>query len=465
MMRTTCLLAVVAAACSVPATGHPVDQGAATSAISLDPALRAREQELLSRALEEDDAINILAELLHAAPKRLSGSPGAEDAVRFCVAKMRELGLDNVHTEPCTVPHWVRGEETASVESPRALPLRITALGGSEPTPPEGITAELLEVKSFDELRALGSKAAGKIVFFDRPMSRTLMSTGQAYGEAVPQRTEGAVEAAKVGAVGALVRSITTVIDEFPHTGMMRYADGVPKVPAAAVCTKDAEELAALLERGPVRIHMLLGCQTLPDVTSANVVGEIKGSEHPEQVVVIGGHLDAWELGDGAEDDGAGVAHVLEAMRLLRVTGIHPKRTIRAVLFMNEENGTRGALAYAAAHSSELSRCVAAFETDSGGFTPVGFSTDLKGAKAEAFRQLVAPLAEVRMGAVLPGGGGADIGPMAKAGVPLYGLVVDDNRYFDYHHSARDTIGVINSRELALGAAVLAYAASAVADQ
>lgn len=427
-------------------------------------ALRERLQQLVTRALEDNRAIVLLADLLRAAPKRLSGSPGAAAAVQWGLDAMRQLGLENVRAEPCMVPCWVRGEERAEIAAPSALPLRITALGGSIGTPPEGLEADILEVRSFEELRELGDAARGKIVFFNRPMPRWLRRTGQAYGQAVPQRSNGAIEAAKVGGVAALVRSMTTAIDEHPHTGAMHYVDGVPQIPAAAVATADAELLAALLQRGPVRVRLVLGCETRPDVESANVVGELRGSELPDEIVVIGGHLDAWDLGEGAHDDGAGIAHVLEAVRLLQACGIRPKRTIRVVLFMNEENGLRGAEAYAEAHAHE--RHAAAIETDSGGFSPIGFNCSLDAEAAASLRELFRPLDELGAGVFATGGGGgADIGPLGRAGVPLFGLMVDGQRYFDYHHTAIDTLAMVHERELALGAAVIAYAASALADR
>jgi carboxypeptidase Q len=438
--------------------------GPSAGVAAIDGAWRDRAQMLFARALDDNRAIAQLADLIAAAPKRLSGSAGAADAVRFALQRMRDLGLQNVRGEEVAVPQWVRGLETAAVTSPRALPLRVTALGGSIGTPKEGIEGDLVMVHTFDELRALGDRAAGRIVFFNRPMPRALARTFQAYGEAVPQRTNGAVEAAKVGAVAALVRSVTTSIDEFPHTGAMEYQEGVPMVPAAAVATEDAEALAAMLREGPVRVRLALGCETRADVTSANVVGELVGRELPGEVVVIGGHLDAWDLGQGAHDDGAGCAHVLEAMRLLRACGVAPRRTIRAVLFMNEENGLRGGRAYARAHAAD--RHVAAIETDNGGASPQGFSTSLRGDDADALRPLFLPLGEFGAGALVAGGGGgADIGPLAQQGVPLFGLITDGQRYFDYHHSAQDTLDKVNERELALGAAAVAYAASVLADR
>src|SRR5262249_4319623 len=254
---------------------------------------------------------------------------------------------------------------------PRAMPLRVTALGGSIGTGADGIEAEVVMVRTFEELHELADAARGKIVFFNRPMPRALRATFQAYGQAVPQRHSRAVEAAKGGGVAALVRSVTTAIDGFPHTGAMEYQEGVPPVPAAAIATADADALAAMLSAGPVRVRLLLGCETRPDVASANVVGELPGRELPAEIVLIGAHLEAWALGQGAHDDGAGCAHVFEAMRLLQACGIRSKRSIRAVLFMNEENGLRGGRGYAAAHADEVH--VAAIETDSGGATPQGF--------------------------------------------------------------------------------------------
>lgn len=432
-----------------------------------DPAGSRRCATLAERALADNRAIALLTGLVMAAPRRLSGSPGYDAAVQWGLATMRELGLQNVRAEPCLVPCWVRGEETAAITAPSPLPLRVTALGGSIATPPGGLEAEVVEVRSFEQLQALGDAARGKLVFFNRPMPRALRRTGTAYGEAVPQRSNGAIEAGKAGAVGALVRSVTTAIDEHPHTGAMQYDAAVPKVPAAAIATADAERLAAALQRGPVRVRLVLGCATRADVPGANVVGELVGSERPDEIVLIGGHLDAWDLGRGAHDDGAGVVHTLEALRLLQACGMPPRRTIRAVLFANEENGLRGAKAYAAAHAAELGQHVAAIESDSGGFSPIGFSCSLRDAEAAAVRRLFLPLQDLGAGTFVSGAGagGADIGPLHAAGVPCFGLWVDGQRYFDYHHTALDDLAMVNERELALGAAVLAFAASVLADR
>ena len=337
-MRTAALLAATIAlvACKLPESSS-----SAAASTAADPLLAARCAQLADRALADNHAIEILKGLVTAAPKRLSGSPGYNDAVQWGLATMREIGLENIRAEPCMVPCWVRGEERAEVVGAGAMPLRVCALGGSIATPEHGIEAEVIEVRTFEQLQELGEKARGKIVFFNRPLPRILRRTGQAYGEAVPQRSNGAIEAGKVGAIGAIVRSMTTTIDEYPHTGAMHYDEAVTKVPAAAVATVDAEALSAQLKLGPVRVHLVLGCQTHPDVPGANVVGELRGSERPDEVVVIGGHLDAWDLGRGAHDDGTGIAHVLEAVRLLKACGVRPKRTIRVVLFANEENAAQ----------------------------------------------------------------------------------------------------------------------------
>jgi Zn-dependent M28 family amino/carboxypeptidase len=452
MRSTTALLSAILTACA--GSPPPVAADAASQ----------RCARLFERALADNQAIATLAGLLEAAPNRLSGSLGADAAVRWGLAAMQAMGLENVRAEPCTVPKWVRGLETAAVEGPDPFELRVVALGGSIGTAPAGVVAEVVEVRSFEQLQALGEAARGKIVFFNRPMPRILKRTGPAYGEAVPQRTNGAIEAGKAGAVAALVRSVTTAIDGFPHTGAMHYADGVARVPAAAIATADAEALAARLRQGPVRVRLVLGCRDEGEVPSANVVGELRGTGLPDEIVLLGAHLDAWDIGHGAHDDGAGCAHVLEALRLLQVCGIRPKRTIRAVLFMNEENGLRGAEAYAKAHEHE--HHAAAVETDSGGFTPQGFTCSLAAEQVAELRRAFAPLDEFGAGAFVPGGGGgADIAPLGRRGVPMFLMMVDGHRYFDYHHSARDTIEVVNERELALGAAALAYAASVLAEQ
>ncbi len=457
---------VVVAGCllAVSCSSSKVAQSGAQPSLASNSALQASADAIFTRALEDSRAIAQLRDLVAAAPKRLSGSKGYDDAVAFAVSRLHEIGCDAVRTESVLVPHWVRGEETAMVTSPEPTALRVTALGGSVPTPPSGIEAEVVMVKSFEQLQQLGEGAHGKIVFFNRAMPRSFLRTFQAYGDAVPQRSNGAIEAGKVGAIAAIVRSMTTSIDGYPHTGAMRYDDGVAKVPACAIATEDAEALARMLATAPVRVRLQLGCRTEPDVMSHNVIAEIRGSERPDEVVVLGGHLDAWDLGEGAHDDGAGCAQTIEAMRLLIACGKKPKRTVRAVLFANEENGLRGGVAYDKAHTSE--RHVAAIETDSGGATPFGFSCTVARENAEPYRALLAPLSIYGCDTFVPGGGGgADIGPLAARGVPCFGLITDSQRYFDYHHCARDVVASVNERELALGAAAVAYLAFALADR
>jgi hypothetical protein len=420
------------------------------------------------KALEDNNAIEMLYELTTTIGHRLSGSPQAEQAVQWSKKLMEDLGFDRVWFEPLMVPRWVRGNveegEIITSGARKAIPIYITALGGSIATPPEGITADVVEVKSFEELHAMGNRARGKIMFFNRPMERGLFNTFEAYGHAVNQRSRGAVEAARVGAVAALVRSMTTTIDDFPHTGAMSYADTIPKIPGAAISTKGAELLSELLRKEPsVRVRIKLSAQTLPDVESANVIGQITGSEFPNEVIVVGGHLDSWDKGQGAHDDGAGCVQSIEALRLLKELGLRPKRTIRAVMFMNEENGLRGGLDYAA-RERPGERHVAAIESDAGGFTPRGFGVGDSTAHAKLVKW--APLfAPIGADWIRLGGGGADIGPLARKGVPPIGLIVDSHRYFDYHHSDNDTIEAVNERELALGAAMMAILAYVIAQE
>lgn len=423
---------------------------------------------IFRKALADNRAYEMLYELTTNIGHRLSGSPQAAQAVEWSKNMMERLGFDRVWLEPVMVPRWVRGNvEEASVLASgarKAIPLKVTALGGSIGTPPKGITAEVVEVTSFEELRVLGEKAQGKIVFFNRPMDRTLFNTFEAYGRAVNQRGRGAIEAARAGGVAALVRSMTTRIDDFPHTGGMGYVDTIPKVPAAAMSTKDAELLSKLLATEKrVTVNLKLSAQTLPDVESANVIGELRGTEKPEEVIVIGGHLDSWDKGQGAHDDGAGCVQSIEALRLLKELGLRPKRTIRAVMFMNEENGLRGGLAYAA-QERPGEKHIAAMESDAGGFAPRGFGVGDSTAHAKLVKwaPLFAPIGADR---ITLGGGGADIGPLARKGVPPIGLTVDSHRYFDYHHSDLDTIEAVNERELALGAAMMAILAYVIAQE
>jgi Zn-dependent M28 family amino/carboxypeptidase len=410
----------------------------------------------------------MLSELTGDIGHRLSGSPQAAKAIRWGKKMMMKYGFDGVHLEPVTVPHWVRGknERASIVVGKKKMPLAVCALGGSIATPKKGITAKVIEVHSLDEVKDLGEKAKGKIIFFNRPMDPTKVMTFEAYGGAVDQRSQGAIEAAKAGAVAVLVRSMTLALDNEPHTGAMRYLDNGRKIPAAAVSSVGANELSTLLKSGKkIRVQLILNCATLPDVESANVFGEIHGSEKPNEVVVIGGHLDSWDKGQGAHDDGAGSVQSIEALRLLKELGLRPKRTIRCVLFMNEENGLRGGKAYAATKHSPDERHIAAIETDAGGFAPLGFGVTADSAAFEKLKSLSGALEGIGADRIRKGGGGADISAMGPAGVPLIGLMVESQRYFDYHHSNNDTIDKVNPRELELGAIALAIFAYEIAEE
>jgi carboxypeptidase Q len=414
---------------------------------------------LFKTSLRSGKAFDALTQLTTTIGSRLSGSPQAAKAVVWAKNKMVEFGLQNVHLEPCMVPHWVRGsvEKGAIISSSgERTPVAIAALGGSVATPEKGITAGVVEVHSFRQLDSLGAKAKGKIVFFNRPFDETNFNTFEAYGGAVDQRWAGAIQASKAGAVLALVRSVSPHLDHVPHTGVMGYQDSVPKVPGVAISTLDANHLSELLEKdGNLKVYVNVSCETLPDVESANVVGELRGSEFPDQVIVVGGHLDSWDKGQGAHDDGAGVVQAIEALRLLNELGLRPKRTIRAVAFMNEENGGRGGEAYAAkARPGE--KTLAAIESDMGGFMPRGFGVSTDSARFEKIARWAHLFAPIWADRIVRGGGGTDISYLEKQGVPQIALIPEMQRYFTYHHSDNDTIDKVDERELELGAACLA---------
>ncbi len=418
-------------------------------------------------ALGQNRSIHLLKELTDIG-HRFSGTPQFDEAVEWGTRTMQQLGFDRVWTEPVMVPRWVRGEREEAFAFPSSrqeqIPLSILALGRSIGTPPGGISAGVVEVTSFDQLRSMGSSARGKIVFFNRPMDRKQINTFRAYGGAVDQRSRGAIEAARAGGVLALVRSMSTGINDVPHTGAMRYDDSVPKIPSAAISTEDAEMLSDLLKKDPqMRVQVTLSCTTLPDVQTANVLGEIRGSEFPDEVIVIGGHLDSWDVGQGAHDDAAGCVQSIEALRLLKELGLRPKRTIRAVLFANEENGLRGGIAYASVVRG-TERHIAAIESDQGGFAPRGFGIGDSATYARV-KQWEPFFEYINADRFRLGGGGADIGPLARQGVPVMGLIVETHRYFDYHHTHHDTFEAVNERELALGAAALAGMAYLIAQE
>lgn len=424
---------------------------------------------LLDESLARGRAHALLGELCRVAPSRLAGSPGYLRAAEWARETLLREGCDDVRLEPVPVTPWERGDlEVLEVLEPRearGARIRIAALGGSVATPPGGVAAEVIAVRSFDELRQRSGEARGKIVLFDRPMDPTEIRTFTAYGRAVDQRTQGAVEAARAGGVAALVRSVTTRHDDVPHTGMMRYANDVERVPAAAVSLVGADRIAGWLASGErVVVRLELGCRLLPAALAYNVIGELRGRERPEEIVLVGGHLDAWDLGQGAHDDGAGCCQAIEVVRLLRAVGFRPRRTVRVVLFANEEMGLGGARAYHEAHRGEMDRHVLAVESDRGGFTPRGFTTDANPRALEILRAIASLLEETGISRVVQGGGGADVSALRESGVVVMDLVPDCQRYFDYHHSANDVFEAVHEREIALGAAALASLIGVVSD-
>lgn len=415
------------------------------------------------------DAYSMLAELTALGP-RLGGSVGAEKAVEFTRGLMLKYGFDDVHLEEVTVHRWERGpKETASLttsDGKRVAALSVAALGGSVATPEAGITAEVIEVMSLDEADGLGDRAKGKIIFFNRPMDPTVLNTFEAYGGAADQRAHGASRGAKVGAVAVLVRSMTTLPDDNPHTGIMTYAEGVPKIPAAALGVKSAELLSRSLRSDPgAKVTLNMRCRNLGTVVSHNVAGQITGHTHPDEIVVVGGHLDAWDLGPGAHDDGAGCVQAIEALRIIKSLGLKPRRTIRAVMFMDEEFGGTGGRAYAEDPRRKQERHIAAIESDRGGFAPVGFNVKADEDKVVSVARWLPALEEAGIAWVRKGYGGVDINPLSESGTLTMGLVVDSQRYFDVHHSANDVIETVNPRQLELGAVAMAALAFIVAEE
>src|SRR5690554_4407170 len=394
---------------------------------------------------------------------RLSGSLNAELAVEYTKLELEKLELDKVWLQPVMVPKWVRGApEFAFIESAlgSTTNVNICALGGSVATPLGGLKAHVVEVKSMEELETLGKEnIEGKIVFFNRPMQPDVIHTFEAYGSCANQRYSGALEASKYGAVGVLVRSLSLRQDDFPHTGSMTYGN-LPlskRIPSAAISTNDANTLSTMLALDKnIKFYFNQTCRQLDDVQSYNVIGEITGSQFPNEYIIVGGHLDSWDLGDGAHDDGAGVVQSMEVLRLFKETCIKPKRSIRVVLFMNEENGLRGAIKYAEAAKQKGEKHIFSLESDSGGFTPRGFSFDCSDANFNqvlGWKDLFKPYL---IHYFEKGGSGADVGPLKTDSNVLAGLRPDSQRYFDYHHAANDTFDAVNKRELELGAASMA---------
>lgn len=399
---------------------------------------------------------------------RLSGSPAAEEAVRWASGVLTEAGLD-VRRETIRVPVWVRGVETARLVAPVEREIVLTTLGGSVATPEGGIEAPVVEVASLEELDALdAARVRGRIVLFNRPVAppTNTEEASETYRLRSPMRTRGPSAAAAKGAVASLVRSLGTADFRLPHTGALRYADDAPKIPAAAITSEDAGLIHRFLEAGDeVRVHLVLGPRTLPDVDSANVVADLRGREKPEEIVLIGGHLDSWDLGTGAIDNGAGVVTVMETLRILEELPVRPRRTVRGVLFMNEENGLRGGRGYEEAHRAEMARHVAAIETDSGGAEPIALAANVGPGGLERLRALLPLLAPTGLTAVTASdSGGADTSPLRVHAVPVIGLRREGTRYFDWHHTAADTLDKVDPDELAESVRAMAIVAWALAD-
>ena len=421
---------------------------------------------LKNKGLEELAAYDMLKDLTANVGHRLSGSEGYEKAVVWGKKELEKAGADSVWLEPVMIPKWVRGnvERATALCGRMQYDLTVCALGGSVGTSKDGIKSEVVEVHSFEEVKALGSKAKGKIIFYNRAFDRTKVNTGEAYGGAVNQRTSGAIEAARVGAIGVLVRSMTNAIDDEPHTGAMRYNDSIPKIPAAAVSTIDANLLSELLHKErSVSVTLRLSAKTFADVPSYNVIGELRGTEFPKEIIVVGGHLDSWDKGTGAHDDGSGIVQSIEVIRLIKALKVKTKRTIRAVLFANEENGLKGGRAYAARERNHTENHIAAIESDAGGFLPHGFGVSTDSVRYEKIRAYGSLLEIVGADKIQRGGGGADISTLQSIGTVQIGLNPDSQRYFDYHHSNNDTIDKVHPRELELGSIAMSILAWVIA--
>ncbi len=414
---------------------------------------------IYDEALARGKSYEMLEYLTTKIGSRLSGSPGAAASVEWTRHIMQNFDFDSVWLQPVMVPHWERGQkEIGRVLNSKKMgmvELSVCALGNSVGTGPEGVSATVVEVKNFDELKRLGEKnLKGKIVFFNRPMDPTQIQTFNAYGGAVDQRGSGASEAAKYGAIGVIVRSMGINPEDYPHTGSLRYTPNIPKIPAIAVSTRHADLLSSLLKADAgLQFYFETHCQIFPDAPSFNVIGEIKGSEFPDEVIAIGGHLDSWDLAQGAHDDGTGCVQSIEVLRIFKAMGYQPKRTIRAVMFMNEENGLRGGTEYAAQALRKKENHIAAMESDRGGFVPRGFvmmGAEAQKSKVRSWKNLFEPYGLTDFG---QDGSGADISPLAPQGTLLMELLPDSQRYFSYHHTPEDTFDKVDKRELELGAA------------
>lgn len=443
-----------------PAVASFAQTGRSLTELYRDPASR-----LIGAALTDEGGWTKMQYLCDRVGNRLAGSKGLERGIEWCAAEMKRDGLSNVVTPLVKVPHWVRGAESLEMLAPLASPVVMLGLGGSVATPPEGITAEVICVSSFEELEAAGaSKVGGRIVLYDVPW--------QGYGRTVAYRSQGAIRAAKLGAVAALVRSVTPVSLRSPHTGMMSYAEGTPKIPSAAVTVEDSQRIHRLIESGvAVTLRLRMEARTLPDADSANVIGEIPGSEKPEEIVVMGGHSDSWDVGQGAQDDASGCVAAWQAILLAKQLGLRPRRTLRICLWVNEENGLRGGTAYRTWAGDTVKNHVAAVEMDGGAEKPAGFGLSIQGASPEVMaramarmQQIGALLKGIGAGEMTAGGGGADIGPLMRDGVPGIGHRSIGQRYFEWHHTHADTLDKIDKQEFRMNTAAMAVLGFVLAD-
>lgn len=422
---------------------------------------------VLSIALTELHGYKLLEDICKIGP-RLSGSAESIKAIMFARQKMEEMGFDSVWLQKTMVPHWIRGDiedATLLTKGKKNHKLSIAALGGSIATPKNGITAEVIEISSYDELKARSAEVKGKIVFYNVLFDHSLVNTFAGYGKAVRYRSTGAIEAARYGAVAAILRSITTRNDNTPHVGMIRYDTTVTQIPFVAIGIQDADLLSKSIASDPgSKINLKLNCQTKPDAESFNLIGEIKGSKFPNEIVVVSGHFDSWDQGDGAHDDAAGCVQSLESLYIIKKLNIKPSRTIRCIFYMNEENGVRGARTYAefARSSSEIH--YAAIESDRGAFTPRGFSVDSDSAVIEYMQKWLPILNRTGIEWIRKGGSGVDISFLENTKA-LIGYVPDDQRYFDYHHSANDVFSEVNPREFGLGSAAITLLALMISEE
>src|SRR5438309_9075641 len=475
------LLLISLVACALRVDGQETPAAASNRSASpsptptiFSPQTLAELKRLQQAALSSDYAYRQVGHLANNIGPRLSGSAQAAKAVEYVANELKAIGCE-VLLEKVMVPHWVRGEETAAlVQFPGQAPettqkIVLCALGPSVATPANGITADVIAVRNFDELNALPrDKVAGKIVLFNYPFDKQIAAegrAGEAYGQAVVYRSDGPSAAARQGAVACLIRSVGGADYRLPHTGMTNYANDAPKIPAGAVPAEDADLITNLIQQGPVKMKLVLTPQTLPDVESANVIADIKGSEHPEQMVIVSGHLDSWDLGTGAIDDGAGVAVSMEAANLIQKLHLKPKRTIRVIAWMNEENGLGGSKQYAKDHEKDWANHFAAMETDGGADHPIGLNIKAKPEVKAMWKPVAAILQESGAGMLsLAEHAGADIEPMEKAGVPAFAPIQDSRFYFNYHHTPADTLDKIVPKELAENSAVVAVFAYAMAN-